>query len=400
MNMDNLATIEPSSTTLDPGAVSPSAAGGGVPNAINEAPSLRDSIEAAVKEVSEPETKEESAGKEPDKDAVPEKGEEKPEKGAEKSPEAKGEEKPKEAAKAAERGADGKFAPKADADKDDGDETPRQLKQSLASAPSRFLPDAKEKWASTPRSVQREVETMIRAQEAREEEHRQVSERYSRIRDFDDMAQANGRDLRESLERVHAFENTMRTSPIAALNMALMEAGPRKSDGQPYSLYEVAQFVVAQGPEGYQRLMQQGSQPQQQQEDPRIAQLQNQLEQVKLQTIAEQVIEPFKAAHPRYDELKDDIALFLQSGKIDKSLSHQERLAAAYDMAERINPSPHVGADTDNGLEPERDRAERNSSGSKSIKSAPGSVSPDEEPERGGSIREQLERAIRIQRRA
>jgi hypothetical protein len=392
--MDNLATIEPSSTTLDPGAVSPTAAGGGAPT--NEPPSLRDSIEAAVKEVSQPEDK--APANEADKDAEAAKADAKVEKGQEKPKDEKAEEKPKEPAKT-ERAPDGKFAAKAQEEKP-AEAAARQIEQSIKSAPAKFMPDAKEKWAHTPRAVQREVETMIAASERREQEHRETSERYSRLRDFDELARSNGRDLRESLERVKAFEDTMRASPITALNMALMEVGPRKNDGQPYSLYEVAQFIVGQGPEGYQRLVQQ-QQPQQQQEDPRIGQLQRQLQEVQAQTIADNVIAPFKASHPRYEELQDDIAFFLKSGKIDPNLSHLDRLEVAYDMAERINPSPHASAYEDkDGLEPEGDRVERNLSGSKSIKSAPGSITPDEEPERGGSIREQLERAIRNQRRA
>jgi hypothetical protein len=401
--MDNLATIEPSSTTLDPGAVTPTAAGGGSPNIPNEAPSLRDSIEAAVKEVSQPEAKEGEAAK-PDKDADHEKGEAKPKEGAEKPQADKSEEKPKEQPKAPERAPDGKFSAKPEADgteKGEGGNQPTQVKQGISQAPSRFLPDAKEKWANTPRAVQRDVENLIREREADVDRYRETSERYERVRDFDELARSNGRELRDSLAQVHQFENMMRQNPVAALNMALMEVGPRKNDGQPYSLFEIAQAVVQQGPEAYQRMMTQSA-PAEQREDPRIAQLQQQLQQVKVQSLTEQVIEPFKAEHPRYEELQDHIAMFLQSGIIPKTLSLHDRLAAAYDMAERINPSSHVAsqASNDPGPDPDTRRADADFSGSKSIKSAPGSVTPDEEPERGGSIREQLERAIRNQRRA
>lgn len=404
MTMDNLATIETSSTTLDPGAVTPTAAGGGTPTIPNEAPSLRDSIEAAVKEVSQPEVKDGETAK-PDKGAEPENGQAKPEKATEKLQADKAEEKPKEPAKTPDRAPDGKFSAKTDGgdgEKAEPGDQPTQVKQGTSHAPARFLPDAKEKWANTPRPVQRDVENLIREREADVERYRETSERYERLRDFDELARSNGRELRESLEQVHQFENMMRQNPIAALNMALMEVGPRKGDGQPYSLFEVAQAVVQNGPEGYQRMMAQASQPQQQQEDPRVVQLQQQLRDVKMQSLTEQVIEPFRASHPRYDELADDIALFLQSGKIPATLSLHDRLAAAYDMAERVNPSSHAEsqASNDPGPDPDTRRADPNFSGSKSIKSAPGSVTPDEEPERGGSIREQLERAIRTQRRA
>src|SRR3546814_15259784 len=76
--------------------------------------------------------------------------------------------------------------------------------------------------------------------------------------------------------QVNELENLLRSNPIAGLNKVLMQAGPRKADGQPVSLMEVAQFIVQKGPQGYQQMMAQAQQPQQQQaqDDPRIAQLQ------------------------------------------------------------------------------------------------------------------------------
>ena len=40
------------------------------------------------------------------------------------------------------------------------------------------------------------------------------------------------------------------------------------------------------------------------------------------------------------DELQEDIAFFLNSGKVPKSMEREERLAAAYVMAVRQNPAP------------------------------------------------------------
>src|SRR3546814_3093057 len=94
----------------------------------------------------------------------------------------------------------------------------------------------------------------------------------------------------------------------------------------------------------YQQMMAQAQQPQQQQaqDDPRIAQLQQTIVQVQEQQLAATIIDPFKRDHPRYAELEQDIAFFLQSGKIPTSLSPSDRLSAAYDKAERINPPSHA----------------------------------------------------------
>src|SRR3546814_1449015 len=79
------------------------------------------------------------------------------------------------------------------------------------------------------------------------------------------LARQNGRDLRQSLMQVNELEKLLKSNPIAGLNKVLMQAAPRKADGQPVSLMEVAQFIVQKGPQGYQQMMAQAQQPQQQQ---------------------------------------------------------------------------------------------------------------------------------------
>src|SRR3546814_6668302 len=117
------------------------------------------------------------------------------------------------------------------------------------------------------------------------QQHREALERYESVRDFDELARQNGRDLRQSLMQVNELENLLKSNPIAGLNKVLMQAGPRKADGQPVSLMEVAQFIVQKGPQGYQQMMAQAQQPQQQQaqDDPRIAQLQQTIVQMQEQ---------------------------------------------------------------------------------------------------------------------
>src|SRR3546814_3011062 len=86
-------------------------------------------------------------------------------------------------------------------------------------------------------------------------------------------------------------------------------------------------FIVQKGPQGYQQMMAQAQQPQQQQaqDDPRIAQLQQTIVQMQEQQLAATIIDPFKRDHPRYAELEQDIAFFLQSGKI-RSEEHTSEL--------------------------------------------------------------------------
>jgi hypothetical protein len=139
--------------------------------------------------------------------------------------------------------------------------------------------------------------------------------------------------------------------------------------------------------------------PQPSQDSARVEQLEQQLNQMRAQQVAMSVIEPFRAAHPRYTELQDDIALFLQSGKIPSNLSAPERLAAAYDMAVRINPASSQASEPPANPVPDA-RVVHDSSGEKSIKSAPGSVSPEITPDDGGSIRDTVADELRRRARA
>lgn len=376
--MTDFTDTETFSTAIDTDP-SPSASGGGEVVEQAQPTSVRSDLEAVFKE---------EADKPEAKEAPVEDGE-KPEEGegkAEKQPEAKekpeAEEKPKPERTRAD---DGKFAAR-----EPKEEQPKEERR-FVEAPSTFLPKAKEVWRNTPHAVQAEVARMVQDNETALQQVREVAERYETIRPYDELARSNGRDLRDSLERMAHVEDLLQQNPIAGLNAILMEAGPRKADGQPYSLYEVAQFIAQQEPQRYQQMV---APPQQaQKEDPRVAQLQTQLARVQEQQVHESVVAPFAAAHPRFAELERDIAFFLQSDRIPTSLSPQDRLAAAYDMAERINPPSYVdeAAPRTQGLAHPR-RADEGFSGSKSIKSSPGSVSEDYEPEAksGESIRDSL----------
>lgn len=381
------------STVIDTEA-GPSAAGGGSPTPaeINPEPakepaSLREDLEAVFKDEKKDAAKEPEPKAEPKPDPTPKKEE------AEQKAEPKQEEPAKDDAKTAADPAEAKEGASAKEAK------PEEGKE-FRGPPKRFLPDSHEVWRNVPRSVRRDIETMEREHQAETERFTEVSQRYDRVRDFDELAQRNGRDLRESLAQVHQFENLMRENPVAALNMALLQVGPRKPDGQPFSLYEVAQHIAQQGPEGYQRMVAQPAQQQgQRQPDPQVEQLQTEIASMKAAQLARDIIEPFKAKNPRYEELQDDIAFFLKSGKIPQTLSHQDRLAAAYDMAVRINPASHATpANPDPGPGTQERRADpEDFSGSKSIKSSPGSVTEEVEDQAksGESTRDSILKEMR-----
>jgi hypothetical protein len=280
--------------------------------------------------------------------------------------------------------ADKSAAPEKDDAGSAQDKTAKEERQSegrkYPEPPARFLPKAKELWRNAPLVVQQEVERLTKEHEAEVSQHREASERYALVKEYDDLARQNGRQgVHESLAEVAKLERLMQSNPLAGVNQILMQAGPRKADGQPISLYELAQYVVQQGPQGYQNLMAQANRTQQQaqpQANQEVEALKQQLSDIQQQMVATQIIEPFAREHPRYHELSDHIAKFLNSGMIPSTLSPAQRLEAAYDMAERINPSSHAPSRQEPQSDPDLEassRVDTDLNGKKSVKGAPSS---------------------------
>lgn len=419
--MTELATADtgtPASTTLtETTPLQPS--GGGVVNPPGEEPAKEPAKEPSLRDTIADEMKKGEKAKEPATDDAKtadgsDEGEDGKAKG-EKDDKAKADAEPKEKGKAdtddvkpeKKRDDGGRFAKKdvaPDAESqpnidkgDKGEDKPGHYQP-----PKSFLADAREKWTNVPRAVQRDIDNVVRQHEAEVTELRQATERYESLRQFDELAKSNGRDLTESLAKMSQIEDLMQANPYAGLNAILQEIGPRKPDGTSPSLFDVAQFIVQQGPEKWQQLV--GARPQaqnqQSQPDPQVEALQREIAQMKTQQTTASIIEPFKAQHPRYEELKSDIAMFLKSGRIPASLSPSDRLAAAYDMAERINPPSNVEQPAKIASPDADDRADKSSAARKSISSAPGSVSNDYAPERGGSTGDILREEMRRNRRA
>lgn len=372
-------TIEAPQTTVLDTSNSTSGAGEPSPSDLVEKPeSLRDTLKAEMK--ADTDAREEEPEEKPKEEAKEEKKEEKG-----RTPDGKfaKKEEPKEAVeeeKAPE--AEKPSEEKAKVEPEDKGGKPK------LDAPQNFLPNAKEKWHNTPHEVRSEVHRVIQEAQASIEEHKQTTARYEELRQFDEGARRNGLDLRESLERVAQLEDLLQANPLAGMAAVLRDAGPRKPDGNPLSLYEFAEAIVRMGPDGYNRAVQVQQQPQQQQPNDEVAALKAEVERMKAVQQFNPIIERFRAENPRYDDLEEDIAFFLKSGKIPLSLSASDRLSAAYDMAVRINPSAS-GEPENFGESPKAD-TRAGDFGGKSIKSAPGAVTPEAETVAGLSIKDAL----------
>lgn len=387
-------TLEPPSTVLNPQTV-PVTSGGGVPS-VSDAAGDEGSVESVLEtELARLKSEDKTDSvKAEEKDKADEKDADKGEK-ADKAKEAKADDRAKDD-KARQRNEDGKFAK---ADK--GQEIPKDANgekgapekaatersapddrqsegRKHAEPPARFLPEARTKWANTPNEVKAEVHRVAKEYETEIERVRPVVERYSQLREFDDLARSNGRDLRESLTKLNEVENTLQRNIIGGLNEVLREVGPRKADGSPLSIYEVAQFIVQQSPEQLARLSQTAQQQQAPQQNPHseeMQQLRHEVQALRAEQTIVPAVQKFAGSHTDFEALSPQIHSILESGVIEKmygtGLSLEQRLSEAYRMAGGSIPSSQSDPEAKLGHSDASPRPVNLDAGKKSIRGAP-----------------------------
>lgn len=394
----------PLSTAIDQGGA-PLGTGGGVPD-------LREPQAPEPAKVDKPETPGDTLKAELARIREEEAKDAKPAKGAEVKADAKPDER---AVKTDEKAADektprqrneqGKFAkaeaeaPEASGDKGEPDKAatgqdgsergrPSEGRQHVE-PPARFLPKEREGWANVPNVVKSAIDRISKEHETEVAQYRTSHEEWAKLAKFDAMAKQHNVQIADALERYTNFDGLLQSNPIEAIRQIMATRGitPEQYANHVLSNPE-AHRAPAQAP---------APDPQFQQMGTKVQQLEATIEEMRNAQAVTSIIEPFRAANPRYDELQDDIALFLQSGKIPASLSPQEKLEAAYDMAVRINPTSAVEA----SQAPEAIAAKPASpaktpdAGTKSIRGAPNGQDPDEDDPDATDIRTLLRREMR-----
>ena len=154
-------------------------------------------------------------------------------------------------------------------------------------APTRFSVAAKEKWTEVPEEVRAEVLRMEKELKAGLEKHRVAAARDADLADFHNRASRGGKTLKEALCGYVSLEDLLRTDPDKGLDVLFENIG--------VSPHEWAAKLLGQ----------------------------------EVDSVTEAVAK-FAATHPRFDELSEDIAFFLDTGRADD-------LAEAYSLAERFN---------------------------------------------------------------
>lgn len=281
----------------------------------------------------------------------------------------------KDEAPAKDRAPDGKFAPKqpenpqspqpenvnSNPDKLDAPKPP-QGERDINRAPDNFLPRAKERWAEAPEEVRGEFYRALDNFEKGKQEYQEDREFRKSVREYEELATKAGVKFTDVLKNYVSIDNDLHSQPDRALERILGSIGLTPVQYAQYVLGQMQQEQANPALAHTKKLEQQVQQLTHQQQQW-IQQQQQMTEQQRQEAVVKKVeddiITPFKANHPRYDELKDDIVFFLNSGRIPSTLSVQQRLTEAYDMAERLNPAPNS-----------RQNAQRpiNPAGEKSIK--------------------------------
>ena len=204
--------------------------------------------------------------------------------------------------------------------------------------PAQFLTRAKEKWLEADPDIRSEVKRMESEFQKGKAEFEEDRLFRKELRQFEDMARDAGTNVRAALENYTAIDKLLRENPTAGVERILQSIGISPEQYANHVLGQAQQQQANPALAHTQRLEQQLAQMTQQ-----IQQLtqgtEQQREAARYAEVERTVIAPFVAEHPRYQELEQDIAFFLNSGKISSNLSERDRLEEAYYMAERLNPA-------------------------------------------------------------
>jgi hypothetical protein len=98
-------------------------------------------------------------------------------------------------------------------------------------------------------------------------------------------------------------------------------------------------------------------------------------------------VQEFAASHPRFEELAEDVAFFLKSGKT-------KDLAEAYELAERMNPAPATTVSAAPQTRTAPDPQAQTLKGQKSVSGAPSAGSDPATKRASTSIKDSLRRAV------
>lgn len=195
-------------------------------------------------------------------------------------------------------------------------------------APKRFSDDAKQAWETAPEPVKAEIH---RAVKELEEGIGKYREAFEPLKPYVQLAQQHNTTIDKALGQYITFERALRSSDPAQRDAALHDvfhtAGVNPREWAAQLLNQTPDQITSQQDATIRELRQQISRLEQQVGGVTQT-VQQQREAATLQEVTQ-----FAEAHPRFEELANDIAFFMQSGRAST-------LSEAYELAERLNPAP------------------------------------------------------------
>ncbi|TPK16669.1 hypothetical protein FJ872_17865 [Mesorhizobium sp. B2-5-9] len=253
--------------------------------------------------------------------------------------------------------------------------------------PARFKSDtaASAEWEKAPEAVKAAVHRSFRELEAGIEKHRASAEEFEPLKPYSELAKQHGTTIPKALDNYLGLEK-MLSSQDQGQKMAGLQ---RVFDYAGVNIRDFAARVMGQTPD-------QVSSSQ----DATIRELRQELAGIKQQvggvtnTIQQQhvatvngQVQAFAADHPRFDELAEDIAFFLKSGKT-------KDLAEAYKLAERLNPAPVAEVTAAPQTRTTDNLEAQTLKGGKSVTGAPSAGSDPATKRASTSIKDSLRRAM------
>ncbi len=245
--------------------------------------------------------------------------------------------------------------------------------------PARFSEDAKAIWKDTPEPVRRESERAIRELTQGIEKHRAELEP---IKPYVEMARQAGTTIEAALKNYTDLDKLLHTDKLKGLETIFERIGLSPRDYAAHILNQSPDQQASQSDATIRELKQQNSAL-----EERLNRIEGgfnqQREQSTLQEINKFASEP---EHARFEELAEDIAFFMKSGRANN-------LSEAYELAERLNPAPQRQAPQTAPVIPAID-ADAHTKGTKSITGAPPASSSLAARKPSPSVRDALKNAM------
>lgn len=251
-----------------------------------------------------------------------------------------------------ERAPDGKSAAKTS--EEDPAEAAKPKQTAYKDAPQRFDDAAKAEWETVPESVRGAVHRTIKENEQGIEKYRTAAESYEPLRQFDDIAKANGTSLVGAVQKMVEIEDAFRRNPVEGFLRIARELN--------FDVQLVAKHIAGLDPNSVNQHAATMAQSDLHREN---AALKQRLEAVEAAQQRESILSSAQSL-PRFEELKPVMLGLIQTGTVAGS-SNEELLRAAYEEADRRFPTTVAHTDTTPALAQTQASRTPNPAGQKSV---------------------------------